>query len=81
MVTLNSACRNLEVAITAPPRSEEARGSGSVRVNGFALVRVIDMDAAAVTPQEVQLCAEQAALRVWIPENDSKCTVWHVRYS
>jgi hypothetical protein len=44
-------------------------------------VRIIGMEAAAVAPQQIQLCTDRTALRVWIPENNSKCTVWHVRYS
>jgi hypothetical protein len=45
------------------------------------LVRVIDMHAAAVSPKQVKLGTHRAALRMWIPENDSECMVWHVLYS
>jgi hypothetical protein len=45
------------------------------------LVWVIDMHAAAVRPKQVQLGTHRAALRMWIPEDDSACMVWHVLYS
>jgi hypothetical protein len=45
------------------------------------LVRVIDMHAAAVWPKQVKLGTHRAALRMWIPDDDSACMVWHVLYS
>jgi hypothetical protein len=45
------------------------------------LVRVIDMHAAAVWPNQVKLGTHRAALRMWIPDDDSACMVWHVLYS
>jgi hypothetical protein len=44
-------------------------------------VRVIDMHAAAVLPKQLQLGTHRAALRMWIPDDDSACMVWHVLYS
>jgi hypothetical protein len=41
------------------------------------LVGVIDMHAASVSPKQVQLGTHRAALRMWIPEDDSECMVWH----
>src|SRR5215468_598565 len=46
-----------------------------------ALILVIDMRTAAVTSEQVQLGTYRATLRVRIPENNGKCTVWHVRHS
>jgi hypothetical protein len=36
------------------------------------LARVIDMHAAAVLPKQVKLGTHRAALRMWIPEDDSE---------
>ena len=45
------------------------------------LVRVVDMHAAAVWPKQVKLGTHRTALRMWIPDDDSECMVWHVLYS
>jgi hypothetical protein len=39
------------------------------------------MHAAAVWPKQVKLGTHRAALRMWIPEDDSKSIVWHFLYS
>jgi hypothetical protein len=39
------------------------------------------MHAAAVWPKQVKLGTHRAALRMWIPDNDSACMVCHVLYS
>jgi hypothetical protein len=45
------------------------------------LVRAVETHAAAVSPKQVQLGTHRGALRMWIPEDDSKCMVWHFLYS
>jgi hypothetical protein len=55
--------------------------SDRFRLMESLLVRVIDMHAAAVSPKQVKLGTHRAALRMWIPENDSKSMVWHFLYS
>jgi len=44
-----------------------------------AFIRVIDMGAAAVRSEQVQLRVNRATLRVRISENDGNFIVWHIR--
>jgi hypothetical protein len=65
----------------AGPSGKSSARRDRFRQMDFLLVRVFDMHATAVWPKQVKLGTHRAALRMWIPEDDSACMVWHVLYS
>jgi hypothetical protein len=60
---------------TGSPHSSAWRDR--LRLEESPLLRIIDMHAAAVLPKQVQLGTHRGALRMWVPEDDSECVVWH----